>query len=448
MISSLGAAPRRFPLVTALLLSALLVTCAYYGNLIANLRCENFNIARSLVAGQGFANPFRSGPSGPTAWSAPAYPMIMVTLLTWDHGNEQVVGTGIVVLHVVVLCLTGCLVLALARQTTTRIGAAGAAVIFFLALCFHFSSWFQYALDCWLVLLDLDLLIAGFCWLRPMDSWPRSALWGVCGGLIALINPIVGFIWGVLILVLGFRRRRWAQAALAIVLAAVVLAPWTLRNYLVLGRLMPVKSNFAYEMYQSLCLQPGGLLKNGIYASHPGNAASAEGRAYRALGEGPYMQRKSADVWQAVWAEPLDFLDGVAARFLAATVWHVPFNQANQVFRVWPEPHQPTWALWARYLAQPLPFLAVLFLIWTGMRQPLSWPQWAVIGIYLLYLWPYVVASFYERYAIPLVAVKTLLVIWAADRLLVFWPRASAQQVNRAATGLARVLQDPAVERC
>jgi hypothetical protein len=439
-VSCPGVASRRVPLVTGLLLSALLVACAYYSGLIPNLRCEDFNIARSIVAGEGFANPFRSGPTGPTAWAAPAYPMIMVTLLTLGHGSEPFVGTGIVVLHVIVLCLSGLLVLALARQTTTRIGSAAAAAIFFLALCFHFSSWFQYALDCWLVLLDLDLLIAGFCWLRPVDSWPRAILWGLAGGLIALINPIVGFIWGVLMLALGLRRRRWGHAALAIVLAGVVLTPWTVRNYLVLGRLMPVKSNFAYEMYQSLRLQPGGLLKNGIYNYHPGSPRSEEGRAFRALGEGPYMQRKTQEVWQAVWAEPLDFLDGVSARFLAATVWYVPFNQANQVFRVWPEPIQPTWALCARYLTQPLPFLALLFLIWTARRHPLSWPQWVVIGTYLLYLLPYLVASFYERYAIPLVVVKTLLVIWAADRLLAFWPRAVAQTENKAATGLVEAL--------
>jgi hypothetical protein len=31
---------------------------------------------------------------------------------------------------------------------------------------------------------------------------------------------------------------------------------------------------------------------------------------------------------------------------------------------------------------------------------------------------PYIGVTYYERYAVPLLAVKVLLVIWAADRLL------------------------------
>jgi hypothetical protein len=43
-----------------------------------------------------------------------------------------------------------------------------------------------------------------------------------------------------------------------------------------------------------------------------------------------------------------------------------------------------------------------------------------VIGVYLLYLLPYVGISYYERYAVPLVGVKVLLVVWAVDRCLAF----------------------------
>ena len=45
------------------------------------------------------------------------------------------------------------------------------------------------------------------------------------------------------------------------------------------------------------------------------------------------------------------------------------------------------------------------------------------MGAYALYLGPYIGVSYYERYAMPLLAVKCLLVIWAADRLLALvWP--------------------------
>ncbi len=41
------------------------------------------------------------------------------------------------------------------------------------------------------------------------------------------------------------------------------------------------------------------------------------------------------------------------------------------------------------------------------------------MGVYLLYLLPYVGVSYYDRYAMPLLAVKILLVLWSADRVLV-----------------------------
>jgi len=397
-----------YPLITALLLSAVIVGCSFYTKLTANLRGELFNIAQALAAGQGFANAVGE-PTGPTAWTAPIYPAIEAGLLWAGKGDRHVVVAGLVILHVCVLCGTGFLVLALAQQTARRIGAGAVATLFFLGLCFHFSSWFQLAFDCWLMLLMFDLVIAGFCWLGPLDRWPRAALWGLLGGLCALINPAIGFTWGILSVVLGWQRGSWSRPALAVVVAALTVAPWTIRNYLVFGRWIPIKSNLAYELYQSQCLQPGGLLKAGIFSIHPSNPQSAERQEYRRLGEVAYLDRKREQFRLAVRADPLDFLDRVATRFLAVTVWYVPYSQANEAAR--------PWALWARRLTYPLPFLALLFLIWTGIREPLSWIQGIVIGVYILYLLPYIGASYYERYGIPLVAIKVLLVIWAADRL-------------------------------
>jgi hypothetical protein len=63
-------------------------------------------------------------------------------------------------------------------------------------------------------------------------------------------------------------------------------------------------------------------------------------------------------------------------------------------------------------------FLGVLVLAFSAVWQHLHRAQWTVVGVYLLYLLPYVGVSYYDRYALPLLGVKVLLVIWAADRLL------------------------------
>ena len=83
------------------------------------------------------------------------------------------------------------LVLALTRSTTQRLGAGLAAAVFFVLLINQFHLNFQFTHDCWLVMLAVDLLVAGLCWLRPLAGWKSAAAWGLFGAFCALVNPIV-----------------------------------------------------------------------------------------------------------------------------------------------------------------------------------------------------------------------------------------------------------------
>jgi hypothetical protein len=378
-----------------------------------DLGAENGNIARSVAAGKGFAHPFPR-PAGPTAWMPPAFPAVLAGLLRACDGNGDAVMAVLVFVQAAVLIGTGLLVLALARQTTRRVGAGLAVTLFVVGLLGHFRWCFQMTQDWWLVLLALDLLIAGVCWWRPLGGMKAAAAWGLLGGLCALVNPAAGLTWGLLSLLVGVRGRAWSRLALAGLVAGLTLLPWTVRNYLVFGRLIPVKSNLAYELYQSQCMQPDGLVQRRTLALHPYTAATREGREYNALGETAFLDRKRRQFWEAVSSDPLDFLRRVAERLLGATLWYEPFDRVQ-------EARQP-WALWFSRLTHPLPFLALLVLAGTSARRPLQRPQWVVIGVYVLYLLPYVGVSYYERYAVPLLGVKVLLVLWAVDRVLFFAP--------------------------
>jgi hypothetical protein len=383
-------------------------------NGVRGLGGEYFHIAQALAAGQGFSHPFRSR-TGPTAWQTPVLPAFLAGLLWLSGGSQTFVVAVVVCLNVLVLIGTGLLVLTLARQTTCRVGVGQTTLIFVLALLCQFHQCFQRAHDGWLILLCLNLLLAGLCWFRPLHPGPsprrsllRCAGWGLFGGLGALVSPVVGFVWGMLSVLVGWRQRAGARLALAVLVATLTLVPWTLRNYLVLGRLVPLKSNLAFEAYQSQCLQPDGLLRN--FQGHPGAANRPEGREYRLLGEMAFLDRKREQFLHAVGADPVDFLDRVAVRLLAATVWYVPFNRDH-------EARQPC-ILWLGRLTHPLPFLALLVLLFTAGSKPLQSAQWLAIGLYVFYLLPYVLVSYYDRYACPLLAVKALLLVWAADRLL------------------------------
>jgi hypothetical protein len=403
---SMPAPGKRVPLVTAGVLGLALLALAIYGKPGTTQRGEFFNIARALARGEGFSHPF-TYPVGPTAWMAPGFPVLLAGLFRLGDGDPGVVNGALLALHFGVLLGTMGLVLALSRQTTERVGIIVAATIFLLVTLQYFANWFQYVDDAWVMLLTLNLMIAGLCWGRPLARWPRAATWGVLGGLITLVNPIAGFAWGAVSLAVGARQRAWRPLATALCCACLTVAPWMVRNYLVLGRLFLVKSNLAYELYQSQCLQPDGLLQS--FRSHPSGGLSPEGLEYREIGETAYLDRKWQKFVEAVQADPEDFLNRVSDRFLGATLWYAPFNRSAEA---------NPWLLWPRRLIHPLPFLALLFLIATSIDKPLSLPQWTVIGVYLCYLLPYIVISFYERYAAPLLAVKVLLIVWGLDRLL------------------------------
>ena len=240
-----------------------------------------------------------------------------------------------------------------------------------------------------------------------------GAAWGLFGGFCALVNPMVALAWGVFSLVDGVRQRAWSPLAVALLAAGLTLSPWAIRNYVVFGRWVPVKSNLAYELYQSQCLQPDGLLQNKTFASHPYGSGGRERMEYKELGEMAFLDHKREQFWQSVRADPLDFLDRVAARFLGVTLWYEPHDRR--------EGGKRPWVVWSLRAAYPLPFLGFLVLAITATWKGLTRAHWAVLGAYWMYAIPYIGASYYERYAVPLIGVKVLLVLFGGARLLSLW---------------------------
>jgi hypothetical protein len=432
-IPSVPAMRRRFPLLAAVFLIVVVFGCSIYANLsfaVTNrqnfryfppfkpfvdqnsnrhLGAEYYSIAKSIVAGEGFSSPFQEK-TGPTAWMPPVLPAILAGLLWLTGGDRDAVMAVMIFFQVYILITTGILVLILVWQSThRRLAVWFAALLFVAGLAYEFKLCFQNIHDCGIVMLAVDLVIAGFCWLGQMGRWPATICWGVLGGICALISPIVGLMWGVLSLIAGVQQRAWSRFGIAVLASVVVLMPWTVRNYLVLGRLIPVKSNLAYELYQSQCLQPDGLIQRSTFSTHPYGSPNRERQEYKRLGEMPFLDGKRQLFWQSVRSDPLEFIDRVACRFLGTTLWYIPFERNESVRR-------PV-VFWVSRLTHPLPFLALLFLAGSAVWLPLHRGQWVVMVAYVVYLGPYIVASYYERYGVPLLGVKVVLVAWAGIRL-------------------------------
>jgi hypothetical protein len=138
------------------------------------------------------------------------------------------------------------------------------------------------------------------------------------------------------------------------------------------------------------------------------------------------MDAKWQQVAQALQADPADYLVRVLGRFLGATMWYEPFHRD-------PEGTRP-WVVWASRLTHPLPFLGAVLLLCCSLRRPLRQEHWVILGVYAVYLLPYVLISYYPRYAMPLLGVKILLTLAVVDWLIARWgirPADEAPAVRR-----------------
>jgi hypothetical protein len=180
----------------------------------------------------------------------------------------------------------------------------------------------------------------------------------------------------------------------------VVVAPWVTFQTIRLGKFAPIKSNTAYELYQSQVVLPDGLMSEKAFSLHPYHANSAESKRYRELGETAYLEEKKIQARQAIVDDPWGYISKTSRRFLAVTVWmdsELIIDREAILFKV------------AQVFAT-FPFLGLLALIY---RLPNN-KDWVLptIGCYVAYLLPYVLISYYERYGVPLTLPRILLTMW------------------------------------
>jgi hypothetical protein len=428
-----GAAARPFPIIAGLVVAGVILACCAWAsaaytvtdpsafryfppfkagrneNASDHLGGEYFCIASAIASGQGYSNPFHQ-PTGPTAWMPPVLPTLFAGLLWISSGNKDFVTAAAVLFQVSALILTGFLVVGLANRYGRKVGAVFAACVYLGAVLWDFHDWFQFTHDHALILLVVNAILAVLLWRDPTATRRAALTWGIVGGGCALVSPIVGILWAALTVPSALLRRRFAASAVAVVAACVVVTPWTVRNLIAFGRLIPIKSNAAYELYQSQCLQDDGLVHGRTFRTHPYATDGPERREYASMGETRFLDHKMDLFRKSVAADPVDFCDRVASRLLGVTLWYMPGNRKHLLER--------PWQVWFNRVLHPLPFVGLLVLAFAAPFRRLNQVELACVVIYGLYFLPYVLISYYNRYALPMLGVKTLLIVFGTDRLL------------------------------
>jgi hypothetical protein len=227
------------------------------------LTYEHGEIAENLLAGRGFSVTFL-GQSGPTSQQAPLYPALLAGLYRcFGAGSDRAIlamqllqsaaGAGLV-LAVVWLAWS----LMPREPAIGWIAGIGAAVY-----PTHVYMVTHIQVVVWAALV-LAILVAVVASIRGRHSRVRAVAAGVLGGVLLLLDPILVLAMPILAFALwqaarsrngdsqsaiGFPRSL-GQPLTFLLVAALVIAPWLLRNYRVHGEFVFVKSTFGYALWQ------------------------------------------------------------------------------------------------------------------------------------------------------------------------------------------------------
>jgi hypothetical protein len=290
---------------------------------------EMGRIARALVAGRGFADPF-DGHTGPTAWVGPLYPLLIA--LVFKLAGIYALTSAWLLLAFNSLC-NALIVFPLAaigrRCFPARVGHDVTRwAVWLWAL---YPAAMQYAVRwVWEMSVSTLLFTSAFALAlrlrdhgssedggapdgkRALRDW---ALFGLAWGTVALSNPaLVIFLPFAGLWALAGRGwpslRALAGPVLSGLIFCALLAPWIARDQRVFHHFVPLRANFGAEL--ALGNGPGatGLL---MEYHHP-QKDPAQLRLYRELGEYRYAQMRGALAHQTIAADPALFARNILRR--------------------------------------------------------------------------------------------------------------------------------------
>jgi 4-amino-4-deoxy-L-arabinose transferase-like glycosyltransferase len=206
-------------------------------------------IARNMLDGEGYSGSAWFIAEGPTAFMAPGYVFVI-------YGALSIFGSwGYLVLQVM-QCIVGAACAGLTYGVAKRaLGQKVALVSALLVACNPTHVYLSViihplAITCAAVLL-IVFMLGRVCDHR---SFRDSAIMGICYGIALLVEPSalclvpVILLWPMLSHVRE-RKRSLLLSLTVIAVAAAVVSPWTVRNYMVFDAFIPIKTPLGYILW-------------------------------------------------------------------------------------------------------------------------------------------------------------------------------------------------------
>ena len=333
---------------------------------------EICSIAAHLVRGQGFSSPFMID-TGPTAWIAPIYPYMVA-------GVFRIFGI-FTAASALILLLIQCLMAGATCATICAFGrrTIGWKLALWAAWIFAVSPIFYRWPVSWIWDFTASALLLSLAFIVTLDTAQLGTtrqwlLLGSLWGIIALTNPALLAIMPCSFVYAAYVQyaadRLWIkQFVLAGMLFSVIISPWLIRNDLVFGHPVFLRSNYWFEFHLGNYHYSNGM---GYSGKHPTNNP-AELKKYAAWGEQQYIAYYKTDSLCFVRKYPAEFFDLTRHR----VSWFWDGTPLLYQTREWWKP----WQFW------PLSALGWLGLLFAATRKLRGW--FLLSAALLIYPLPY-----------------------------------------------------------
>ncbi len=272
---------------------------------------EQARIAWAMVSGHGFSSPWANTPLLPTAQQPPLYPWLLAGIFKLAGPYSYASLWIAEIFNVLFASLTAILIFKVGKEIFgATVGILAAWIwVFWLDVAVVCLRIWESSLSALLLMLSVWLLLR----LKAASPHTHWLSFGMLAGISALANTsllsiFVGFwIW------LFVRDRglpRAGKLLLSIFFCFLAVLPWTVRNYVELHKLLPVRDNFGFELWQG---------------SHTGTPDVI--LEFNHFGEIGFMEAKRHAAAQFIREDPQRFLRRCGYRFFhfwsdpSARVW-------------------------------------------------------------------------------------------------------------------------------
>jgi hypothetical protein len=287
---------------------------------------ESGNIAASLASGHGFSSPFRIE-TGPTAWMPPAYPWLLAGIFRVFGVRSYASYLAAVGLNILCSAFT-CIPIYFAGKRMSGIAVAAVAAwlwaFFPNTILNTFESMWEASLGALLAAIILWATLA----IEKSERWRDWVVYGLLWGVTLLTNVTLISLLPLVLGWLAYRRRKislspqgsdglvsatFAKPVFAFGIAVLCCVPWTIRNYAVFDRIVPMRSTLGLQMWIGNNENPQEAWKEEL---HP--IFNSEERArYVRMGEIEYMREKQREAIEFMLAHPGRDVRQFASRFIA-----------------------------------------------------------------------------------------------------------------------------------